>query len=308
MSAFVGIDVSKATLDVAVLGTGEAKQFVNSDKGFRALATWLRSRRPQRVLLEATGGYEQAALDALHAAGLPMVRINPRQARDFAKATGQLAKTDRLDAQVLAKMAATVDAPLYAPRESWRVRLGQWQQRRGHVVQMLLAERQRLGRIDDVELRRAAQRHIAFLQRELSVLDERIGEQLRARPELAPLRSLRGAGPVLQATLACELPELGQLDGKAVAKLVGVAPLARDSGQWRGRRIVWGGRAGVRTALYMGALTAMRYEPTLRDFYSRLRARGKAAKVAIVAVMRKMLVILNARMRDAQRQGGLPVT
>lgn len=302
MDAFVGIDVSKATLDVAVLGTGEAKQFANSGKGFRALASWLVRRRPQRVLLEATGGYEQAALDALHERGLPMVRVNPRQARDFAKATGQLAKTDRLDARVLAKMAATIEAPLYAPREAWRLRLGQWQQRRGHLVQMLLAERQRLGSIADAELRRIAQRHIAFLQRELRVYDERIAEQLQARPELAPLRSLRGAGPVLQATLACELPELGRLDGKAVARLVGVAPLARDSGQWRGRRTIWGGRAGIRTVLYMSALTALRYEPRLREFYQRLRARGKAAKVAIVAVMRKMLVILNARMRDAERE------
>jgi transposase len=302
MSAFVGIDVSKATLDVAVLGVAEIRQFANTMRGYRALAAWLKPWRPQRVLLEATGGYEQAALDALHAAGLPMVRINPRQARDFAKATGQLAKTDRLDAQVLAKMAATIEAPLYAPREAWRLRLGQWQQRRGHLVQILLAERQRLERVDDAELRRAAQRHIAFLQRELRGLDTRIGEQLAAQPDLAPLRSLRGSGPVLQATLACELPELGRLDGKAIAKLVGVAPMARDSGQWRGRRIIWGGRAGIRTALYMSALTAMRYEPGLRQFYQRLRSRGKAAKVAIVAVMRKMLVILNARMRDAQKQ------
>jgi transposase len=302
MNAFVGIDVSKATLDVAILGDSSVRQFANTGRGFRSLSAWLKRHRPARVLLEATGGYEQAALDALHGAGLPMTRINPRQVRDFAKATGQLAKTDRLDAQVLAKMAATVEVPLYEPREAWRVRLGEWQQRRGHLLQTLLAERQRLERLAEVELRRAAQRHIAFLQRELRALDEGIGQQLKARPDLAPLRSLRGAGPVLQATLACELPELGRLDGKAIAKLVGVAPLARDSGQWRGRRIIWGGRAGVRSALYMSALTAARFEPALREFYQRLRARGKAAKVAIVAVMRKMLVILNARMRDALRQ------
>ena len=299
MNAFVGIDVCKATLDVAILGEAQVRQFANAPRGFRALAKWLKRRSPARVVLEATGGFEQVALDALHAAGLPMVRINPRQARDFAKGTGQLAKTDRLDAQVLAKMAAAVDAPLYAPREDWRLRLGQWQQRRGHLLQTLLAERQRRERLDDALLRRAAQRHIVFLERELRGLDEGIGQQLQARPELAPLRSLRGVGPVLQATLACELPELGYLDGKAIAKLVGVAPLARDSGQWRGRRIIWGGRAGVRTALYMSALTAARFEPCLREFYQRLRARGKAAKVALVAVMRKMLVILNARMRDA---------
>src|SRR5690242_3185295 len=166
-------------------------------------------------------------------------------------------------------------------------------------MQTLLAERQRLERIDDADLRRTTQRHIAFLQKELRALNEGIADQLKLRPELAPMRTLRGAGPVLQATLACELPELGQLDGKAIAKLVGVAPLARDSGQWRGRRIIWGGRARVRAALYMSALVATRHDPILREFYQRLRARGKAAKVAIVAVMRKMLVILNARMRDA---------
>jgi transposase len=298
MNAFVGIDVSKSKLDVAILGMAGARQFANTARGFRSLSAWLKRQRPARVLLEATGGYEQAALDALHGAGLPMVRINPRQARDFAKGTGQLAKTDRLDALVLAKMAATVEAPLYEPREAWRLRLGQWQQRRGHLLQTLVAEKQRLARIDDVELRRAAQRHVTFLQRELRALDEGIGQQLKARPELVPLRSLRGAGPVLQATLACELPELGRLDGKAIAKLVGVAPMACDSGQWRGRRLIWGGRAGVRSALYMSALTAMRHEPVIREFYQRLRGRGKAAKVAIVAVMRKMLVILNARMRD----------
>ena len=299
MNAFVGIDVSKATLDVAILGEPDARQFSNTARGFRSLSAWLKRRGPARVLLEATGGYEQAALDALHGAGLPMVRVNSRQARDFAKGTGQLAKTDRLDAQVLAKMAATVESPLYEPREAWRLRLGQWQQRRGHVMQTLLAERQRLERIDDADLRRTTQRHIAFLQKELCALNEGIADQLKLRPELAPMRTLRGAGPVLQATLACELPELGRLDGKAIAKLVGVAPLARDSGQWRGRRIIWGGRAGVRAALYMSALVATRHDPVLREFYQRLRARGKAAKVAIVAVMRKMLVILNARMRDA---------
>src|SRR5690349_843762 len=172
MDAFVGIDVSKAALDVAILGQAGCRQFANTARGFRTLAAWLKRQRPVRVLLEATGGYEQAALDALYGAGVPMVRINPRQARDFAKATGQLAKTDRLDAQVLAKMAATIEAPLYEPREAWRLRLGQWQQRRGHALQTLLAEKQRLARLDEAELRRAAQRHIAFLQRELRVLDE----------------------------------------------------------------------------------------------------------------------------------------
>lgn len=301
MSAFVGIDVDKAWLEVAVLGRAGTRRFANRASGFRQLVVWLKPLRPARVLLEASGGYERHALDALHAAGLPMVRVNSRQARDFAKALGQLAKTDALDAQVLARMAATIEGPLYSPPEAWRARLAQWHQRRGQVVQMLQVERQRLARLDEIVLRRAAQRHLAFLERELRHLEEEIVRQLRERTELVPLRSLRGVGPVLQATLACQLPELGRLDGKALAKLVGVAPLARDSGQTRGRRIIWGGRAGIRTALYMSALSALRFEPTLRAFYQRLRNRGKAAKVAIVAVMRKMLVILNARMRDAMR-------
>jgi transposase len=302
MSALVGIDVGKAWLDVAVLGDTQIRRFPNRAAGWRRLAGWLTSLQPARVVLEATGGYEQRALNALHAAGLPMLRVNPRQARNFAKAIGQLAKTDALDAHVLARMAATIDGPLYSPPEAWRERLAQWQQRRGHVVLMLQAERQRVERIDDVLLRRAARRHIVFLEKELLSLEAAIARQLQDRTELVPLRSLRGVGPVLQATLACELPELGRLPGKAIAKLVGVAPLARDSGQKRGRRIIWGGRAGIRAALYMSALSAMRFEPTLREFYQRLRSQGKVAKVAIVAVMRKMLVILNARMRDAMRE------
>lgn len=304
MSALVGIDVDKIWLEVGVLGTAGTRRFPNKAPGFRRLIAWLKPLQPVRVLLEASGGYERLALNALHAAGLPMVRVNSRQARDFAKALGQLAKTDALDAQVLARMAATIEGPLYVPPEAWRARLAQWQQRRGHLVQMLQAERQRRERLDESALQRSAQRHLAFLERELRQLDEEIARQLQARSELVPLRSLRGVGPVLQATLACHLPELGRLSGKAIAKLVGVAPLARDSGQTRGRRVIWGGRAGVRTALYMSALSAMRFEPSLRAFYQGLRSRGKAAKVAIVAVMRKMLVILNARMRDAM--GAVP--
>jgi transposase len=299
MSAFVGIDVSKATLDVAILGRGGSRAFPNTPAGFRRLSAWLRPLAVERVVLEATGGYELAALEALHAAGLPVARVNPRQSRDFARATGQLAKTDRLDAEVLARLAAAVPLTRWEPREAWQRRLAEWQQRRGHLVEMAGSERQRLERLSDASLRRGAQRHIALLERELKLIDAEIARQVEAQPSLMVLRSLRGVGPVLQATLACELPELGSLSGKAVAKLVGVAPMARDSGQWRGQRVVWGGRGQVRRVLYMAALTAMRHEPRLRDFYRSLRERGKAGKVAIVAVMRKMLVILNARMRDA---------
>lgn len=303
MSAFVGIDVSKATLDVAILGRSGSRSFPNTPAGFRRLSAWLRPLDVELVVLEATGGYEHAALNALHAAGLAMARVNPRQSRDFARATGQLAKTDRLDAEVLARLAAAVPLPRWEPREAWQNRLAEWQQRRGQVIEMIISEQQRLERLTDGCLRRGAQRHLALLARELKAIDADIARQVDAQPSLVVLRSLRGVGPVLQATLACELPELGRLSGKAVAKLVGVAPMARDSGQWRGQRVVWGGRGQIRRVLYMAALTAMRHEPLLRDFYRSLRERGKAAKVAIVAVMRKMLVILNARMRDAMTGG-----
>lgn len=295
----IGIDVSKAALDVAIHGQATARQFANTRAGIRRLAAWLCARQPRQVVLEATGGFEQAALDALHAAGLPVARINPRQGRDFARATGQLAKTDRLDAQVLAHMAHAMTLTPYQPRADWQRQLGQWVQRRHHVMQMLASERQRLTRIDDPALRRLMQNHLRSLAATLVTLDRGIQAQLAAQPALAPLRTLKGVGPGLQAMLAAQLPELGQINGKEIAKLVGVAPLARDSGLTRGRRQIWGGRAQIRQVLYMAALSALRHEPRLRDFYQGLRARGKAAKVAIVAVMRKLLVILNARMRDS---------
>lgn len=299
MHGGIGIDVSKATLDVVVHDTGENRSVANAASGWRCLAKWLLTLQPQQVVVEATGGYEQAALDALFAAGLPMVRINPRQARDFAKATGQLAKTDRLDAKVLAQMAHALPLTPYQPRSAEQRRLAEWVLRRGHVVQMRVSERQRLAVIKDPTLRCLAQRHLAALTQTLATLDQGIKQQLDAAPALATLQAVKGVGPVLLATLTCQLPELGHLDGKAIAKLVGVAPLSRDSGTMRAKRSIWGGRDSVRTALYMAALSAMRYEPRLRDFYQGLRARGKPAKVAIVAVMRKLLVILNARARDA---------
>lgn len=299
MSVGIGIDVSKATLDVSVHGEGQVRQFANDPKGFRQMAAWLQTLTPSQIVLEATGGYEQAALDTLFMAGLPVARVNARQARDFAKALGQLAKTDRLDARVLAHLANTVSLPRYQAPQAWQRRLSEWHQRRRHVIRMLGSERQRLERLTDRALLAWARRHIAMLEREVRHLDNEIKGQIEAQPMLEPLRSIKGVGPVLQATLACQLPELGHLDGKAIAKLVGVAPLARDSGTMRGSRHVWGGRREIRAVLYMASLTAIRYDEALRNFYQSLRARGKAAKVAIVATMRKMLVILNARMRDA---------
>ena len=277
---------------------GHGARFGNTPVGYARLLAWLSPHALRLVVLEATGGYEQAALDALHAAGLPMVRLNPRQARDFAKATGQLAKTDTLDARVLAQMAAVLELMRYQPAEPWRRQLAQYRQRRAHLVMLLQQERQRLSQLSDAWLQQQARTAVRHWQKMLGEVDARIAGQIAAQSDLAVLRQVTGVGPVLLATLAAQLPELGRVDGKAIAKLVGVAPLARDSGSMRGARSIWGGRASVRQALYMGALVAVRFHPDLRTFYQRLRAQGKVAKVALVAAMRKLLVILNAKMRD----------
>ena len=298
MSYGVGIDVSKSWLDVHVHGLGHSARFGNTPVGYARLLAWLSPHALRLVVLEATGGYEQAALDALHAAGLPMVRLNPRQARDFAKATGQLAKTDTLDARVLAQMAAVLELMRYQPAEPLRRQLAQYRQRRAHLVMLLQQERQRLSQLSDAWLQQQARTAVRHWQKMLGEVDARIAGQIAAQSDLAVLRQVTGVGPVLLATLAAQLPELGRVDGKAIAKLVGVAPLARDSGSMRGARSIWGGRASVRQALYMGALVAVRFHPDLRTFYQRLRAQGKVAKVALVAAMRKLLVILNAKMRD----------
>ena len=300
----IGIDVSKARLDVAVHGEQKQCGFANTAAGHRKLVAWLKRWPVQAVVLEASGGYERAIAQTLAQAAFPVCRINPRQGRDFAKATGQLAKTDALDARVLAHMAQVMSLPRYQVRAVWEQTLDQWVRRRRQVVEMVISEKQRLAALTDPVLRRMAQSHLRSLERQLQVLDRQIQGQVQAQPSLEPLRTLKGIGPVTQATLAAGLPELGHVDGKAIAKLVGVAPMARDSGQWRGRRCIWGGRAEVRRALFMAALSAARYEPRLREFYLRLRAQGKAAKVALVAVMRKLLVILNARMRD--QLAGIP--
>lgn len=302
MSVFVGIDVGSDRLDVALTTVKGVRPFPNTSRGWRALIAWLQPLAPQWIVLEATGQYDAGVLSALHEAGLPVTRINPRQARDFAKANGQLAKTDALDAQVLARLASVATAlhlRPYQPKAAWQKELAAYQQQRTHLQQMLLSERQRYATLEPAWLRRQVRATIAHLEQRLRQIDQQLKAQIQAQPHLATLRTLKGVGEVTVATLAAHLPELGHLSGKAIAKLVGVAPLARDSGYQHGKRTVWGGRSVIRQVLYMAALTAVRHEPRLRDFYQGLRQRGKAAKVALVAVMRKMLVILNARMRDA---------
>ena len=297
---FVGIDVAKAQLDIALRPSGERWAVTNDDAGIAALVTRLQAIAPQLIVLEATGIYQRAAVAALSVAGLPVAVVNPRQARDFAKATGQLAKTDALDARVLAHVAEAV-RPMPRPLPDTQAdELRALLARRRQLVTMRTAEQNRLGSALP-RLQPDIQAHIAWLNTRLTTLDDDLDTTLRASPvwqereEL--LRSVPGIGPVCARTLLLDLPELGTLSRQRLAALVGVAPLNRDSGTLRGSRTTWGGRAHVRATLYMSTLVAVRYNPLLKAFYERLRAAGKAAKVALTACMRKLLTILNAMMK-----------
>jgi transposase len=293
----VGIDVAKAQLDVAVRPTGDQWPVANDEAGVAALAARLVALGPALVVLEATGGLERLAAAALAAAGLPVAVVNPRQVRDFAKAVGQLAKTDALDAALLARFAADVRPEPRPLPDAAQQELAALLARRRQVVAMLTAERQRL-QTARPPVRARVQAHIRWLQAELGALDDDLGQTLRASPVWREkehlLRSVPGVGPVVALTLLAELPELGTLDRKRVAALVGLAPLACDSGTLRGKRLVWGGRGRVRAALYMAALVATRANPVIRAFYQRLLRVGKAKKVALTACMHKLLTILNA--------------
>ena len=301
-NCFVGIDVAKATLDVAVRPAGEQWSTSNDEAGIGALVARLRPLAPTLIVLEATGGFETAVVAAVAAAGLAVVVANPRQVRDFARATGQLAKTDALDAQVLALFAERV-RPEPRPLPDAAVQaLDALLTRRRQLLEMLVAEQNRLG-FAAAAVRRDITQHIHWLQRRLRDVDGDLEQAVRSSPvwrlKEDLLRSVPGVGPVVSRTLLGELPELGTLSHKQIAALVGVAPRARDSGTLRGKRIVWGGRASVRAVLYMAALVATRHNPVIRAFYQRLRTAGKPAKVALVACMRKLLAILNAILRTA---------
>ena len=297
---YVGIDVAKAHLDVAEGSTGAIWRVANDEVGIAEALRRMEVLTPALVVLEATGGYEAPVAAALGAAGLPVAVVNPRQVRDFAKSTGKLAKTDTLDARVLALFGERM-RPAARPLPDAQAReLSALLTRRRQVVVMLTAEKNRLSRALP-RVRPGVAAHIAWLERQVAELNGDLGRTLRESPLWREnedlLRSAPGVGPVLTLTLVAELPELGSLDRRQIAALVGIAPFNRDSGTLRGKRTVWGGRAPVRAALYMATLVAARFNPVIRAFYQRLLAAGKPKKVALTACMRKLLTILNAMIK-----------
>jgi len=315
-ACMVGIDVAQATLMVAVLPAGRTWEVAYTPEGLATLVAELQPLAPARVVLEGTGGLQALAVAALALAGLPVVVVNPRQVRDFAKAMGQLAKSDQLDALVIAQFAAAVQPPVRPLADDDTTRLSEFVTRRRQLVEMRRAEEQRLARL---EQQRAARRvrtdvaeHIAWLSRRI----ERLDEELQAAIEKSPVwclqnqlyQSVRGVGPVVARTLLAELPELGTVSGKVIAALVGVAPYVRESGVWRGRRHICGGRAEVRRVLYLGAMSGVRTNPVLHAYYARLVAAGKPRKVALIACTHKLLTILNAMARDQRPWTPPPAT
>lgn len=306
MSGYIGIDVAQAELVVAREGVAGSKAYSNTERGYRDLVKDLKDA--QLIVLEATGGYQRGVVALLGGAGLPVVVVNPRQVRDFARATGQLAKTDQLDAHVLAAFGATVKPELRALPSEDEEELRDFLTRQQQVIQMLVAEKSRLlqaqGRGRQA-LRRQIKSHISYLERELKTLDSDLDQIIRKSPLWREnddlLQSAPGIGKQTSRILLGTLPELGVASGAEITRLAGLAPIARDSGKMRGKRWIGGGRPRVRAALYMATLSATRFNPVVKAWYKRLLAAGKPKKVALVACMRKLLVVLNAMIRNKAR-------
>lgn len=294
---YVGIDIAKDSLDIAVHPRQDVKRFANNDKGIGGVVSYIGEMAPSLVVMEATGGYEAAVTAALAAVGIPVSVVNPKRVRDYAKSIGKLAKTDAIDAQVMADFAAAVHPDPRPLADEETQELKEILARRRQLNEMITAEKNRLQRAHK-PVRARIEAHITWLERELADTDSHLQQAIKRSPvwqeKDALLQSVPGVGPVLSTTLLVDLPELGYLDGKEIAALAGVAPLNRDSGRYRGKRTIWGGRAHVRATLYMATLVATRYNPTIKSFYTRLCAAGKAKKAAITACMRKLLTILNA--------------
>jgi len=298
---FVGIDVSKDKLDVAVRPSGEIISFSNDEDGISLMVDFIKPLSPLLIVLEATGGLETASVGMLAAKGLPIVVINPRQVRDFAKATGKLAKTDVIDAHVIARFGDAIRPEIRPLKDQETQKLDALITRRRQIVEMITAEKNRLGTATSWT-RKDIQNHIAWLEKCLMKADKDLNNLLRKSPVWREkndiLRSTPGVGPVLSMTLLSNLPELGTLNRKQIAALVGVAPLNRDSGLFRGKRKIWGGRASIRSVLYMSVTCAIRFNPLIKKFYQHLRNAGKVHKVAMTACMRKLLIILNTMIKN----------
>lgn len=298
---FIGIDVAKDRLDIHVLPQGQAFSCARTPAGIADLTETIAPLAPALIALEATGGLETIVLAALAGAGLPVVAINPRQIRDFAKATGTLAKTDALDARVIARFAHAVRPPVRALADEDTRALGELVARRRQVIDMAVAERNRKRLAQGAKTKKSIDKVIAVLEAQLADLDREIGARVRQTPAWAEkedlMTSVPGVGDTTARALIATLPELGTLSRRQIAALVGVAPMNRDSGTLRGRRAIQGGRADVRCALYMAAMSAIRFNPVIKAFYQRLRAAGKAKMTALVAAMRKLLTILNAMLK-----------
>lgn len=303
---FVGIDVSKEKLDVAVRPSGELMSFSNDEDGISVMVDFIKPFSPLLIVFEATGGLETASVGMLAAKGLPVVVINPRQVRDFAKATGRLAKTDAIDAHVIARFGEAVRPEVRPLKDEETKRLAALITRRRQIVEMITAEKNRLSRTTPWTFK-DIKNHVAWLEKCLKKADKNLNDLLRKSPVWREkddiLQSTPGVGPVLSMTLLSNLPELGALNRKQIAALVGVAPLNRDSGSFRGKRMIWGGRASIRSVLYMSVTCAIRFNPVIKKFYQRLRDAGKLHKVAMTACMRKLLVILNTMIKNRTRWG-----
>jgi transposase len=300
---FVGVDVSKSQLDLCVLPQRRRCRLGNDDAGLGELIAWLGDPAGTLVVLEATGGYQMAAVAALATAGFDVVVANPRQVRDHARSRGQLAKTDRLDAEAIAEFAQR-NRPPVRPLPDQQTRLLQaLMARRRQLLEMLTMEKNRLQQAAK-PLAKPIAKHVQWLKKELKQLDDDLADQVRQsdlwREKDQLLRSVPGVGDVTSRTLLAELPELGQINNKQIAALAGLAPLNRDSGRFAGQRTIWGGRATVRTALYMAVVSAIRHNPIIRPHYQRLKKLGKPPKVALVACMRKLLTILNTMLKEHQ--------
>lgn len=296
-----GIDVSKETLDVFLLPSGTTYRFANSEKGCAELTGVLAEASPSRVILESTGGLEMLAAGILSAAALPVAVVNPRQVRDFAKACGLLAKTDKLDAKILASFGLKIAPEIRPLKDEATQELSALVTRRRQLVEMLTAEKNRLS-ASPKGIRKGITRHIEWLEAQIRSLDEDISRFIQSsevwKAKVDILTSVKGVGPVTAATLVSALPELGTVSRQQISALAGLCPYNRDSGKHKGKRAIWGGRAAVRTVLYMAVLAAIRFNPAFKAFYDRLKKAGKPHKVATTACMRKLLCILNAMVRD----------